>query len=96
MDHSISMDEVREYELNTQKVAHATVDYEHSGSPPAEPVPTPTRDGNGDNPPHVLTFAELQALIESGREDRIPNNKVIPNLLNVRMLFVFSPPRQCY
>jgi hypothetical protein len=37
----------------------------------------------------VIKFAELKALIESGREDLIPNNKVIPNALNVS----FSPYR---
>lgn len=87
MGRSISMDEVREYELNAGTATHATVDDdEHSGlSPSAEPL----NDGNDDNP-HVLTFAQLQALIENGREDQIPNNKVIPNVLNVRLLFVFS------
>ena len=36
----------------------------------------------------VLTFAELKELIESGNVDKIPNNKIIPETLNVR-LFVF-------
>ncbi|KAL0945773.1 hypothetical protein HGRIS_012062 [Hohenbuehelia grisea] len=31
----------------------------------------------------VLTFAELQELIESGKVDQIPNNRVIPDALNV-------------
>ncbi|KAF9523814.1 hypothetical protein CPB83DRAFT_723735, partial [Crepidotus variabilis] len=30
----------------------------------------------------VLTFAELRELIESGKTDQIPNNKVIPDRLN--------------
>jgi hypothetical protein len=34
----------------------------------------------------TLTFADLQALIEQGKTDGIPNNKPIPNILNV------SPP----
>lgn len=31
----------------------------------------------------VLSFAELKELIESGRVDQIPNNKHIPDKLNV-------------
>lgn len=34
----------------------------------------------------TLTFAELKALIEQGKTDGIPNNKLVPNILNV------SPP----
>jgi len=30
----------------------------------------------------ILTFAELKALIEQGKTDDIPNNKVIPSILN--------------
>lgn len=32
---------------------------------------------------HILTFAELKALIEQGKTDGIPNNKLIPNILSV-------------
>ena len=32
---------------------------------------------------HTLSFAELKALIEEGKTDGIPNNKLIPNILNV-------------
>lgn len=31
----------------------------------------------------VLTFAELKSLIEQGKTDDIPNNKTIPDTLNV-------------
>ena len=31
----------------------------------------------------ILTFAELQELIETGKVDQIPNNKTIPDALNV-------------
>lgn len=31
----------------------------------------------------VLTFAELRSLIEQGKTDNIPNNKIIPDILNV-------------
>jgi len=30
----------------------------------------------------TLTFAELKTLIEQGKTDGIPNNKVIPNVLH--------------
>jgi len=36
----------------------------------------------------TLTFAELKALIEQGKTDGIPNNKLIPDTINV------SPPLQ--
>ncbi|KAI0795555.1 hypothetical protein C8Q75DRAFT_456411 [Abortiporus biennis] len=32
--------------------------------------------------PRTLTFAELKELIEQGKTDQIPNNRVIPNDLN--------------
>ncbi|KAL7278273.1 hypothetical protein ACG7TL_008249 [Trametes sanguinea] len=32
--------------------------------------------------PQMLSFAQLKALIEQGRTDEIPNNKVIPNVLS--------------
>ena len=38
-----------------------------------------------DDETRVLTFAELKELIESGKVDQIPNNKVIPEKINVRM-----------
>ncbi|KAG8215965.1 hypothetical protein J3R82DRAFT_7947 [Butyriboletus roseoflavus] len=31
----------------------------------------------------VLTFSELKSLIEQGKTDNIPNNKIIPDTLNV-------------
>ena len=33
----------------------------------------------------ALSFAELKALIEQGKTDGIPNNKFIPNTLNVSL-----------
>ena len=33
--------------------------------------------------PRTLTFAELQTLIEQGKTDEIPNNKHIPDIINV-------------
>ncbi|KAG1743737.1 uncharacterized protein EDB91DRAFT_224783 [Suillus paluster] len=35
-----------------------------------------------DGETHLLTFAELTSLIEQGKTDSIPNNKVIPDTLN--------------
>jgi hypothetical protein len=34
-----------------------------------------------------LTFAELQTLIELGKTDEIPNNKHIPDAINVVFIF---------
>ncbi|KAJ7721052.1 hypothetical protein B0H16DRAFT_380004 [Mycena metata] len=66
--HAITMDEAREFE-HAQRVADA---------PPLPDVPATTNDEE----PVVLSFAQLQALIETGREDQIPNNKTIPDDLN--------------
>jgi hypothetical protein len=33
--------------------------------------------------PRTLTFAELQSLVEQGKTDEIPNNKHIPDAINV-------------
>ena len=35
--------------------------------------------------PRTLSFAELKELIEQGKTDQIPNNRVIPNDLNVSL-----------
>jgi len=47
--------------------------------------------------PRILTFAELQSLIEQGKTDEIPNNKHIPDTINVlisySILTYFGP--QC-
>ncbi|KAI8977770.1 hypothetical protein BD414DRAFT_155140 [Trametes punicea] len=41
----------------------------------------PTSSSN-DQEPQMLSFAQLKVLIEQGRTDEIPNNKVIPNVLS--------------
>jgi hypothetical protein len=82
------MDAVQEYELlhsNTEIATHATVDNVSSEAPSVEPP---------HDKPHILTIAELQVLIESGRKDQIPNNKFNPEALNVRVLYVFCST--CY
>jgi hypothetical protein len=38
--------------------------------------------------PKTLTFAELQALVEQGKTDEIPNNKHIPDAINVVFIFI--------
>jgi hypothetical protein len=50
----------------------------------------PSREGPVTTPvePQTLTFAQLQALIESGQLDQIPNNNKISEELNVRTSLV--------
>ncbi|KAJ7507154.1 hypothetical protein B0H11DRAFT_193103 [Mycena galericulata] len=76
---AITMDEAREYEhshkaadgaLADPLVAQASASVEQ----PTSPV--------GDREPVVLSFAQLKALIEAGKEHLIPNNKIIPDALN--------------
>lgn len=56
-------------------------EYESSSrAPVGEPLP------NQDDENRVLTFAELKELIETGNVDKIPNNKIIPERLNVSHL----------
>ena len=72
---------------------------------------TPTSTDNGDRPPtvndtqvnsqdadenRVLTLAELKELIESGNMDKIPNNKIIPETLNVRFPFENSARKKYF
>ncbi|KAK7042500.1 MFS general substrate transporter [Favolaschia claudopus] len=66
--HAITMEEAREFE-HTQKEAGVDVSSHSSTS-------------NSDSATAVLSFAKLQALIEAGKEDQIPNNKLIPDILN--------------
>ena len=43
----------------------------------------------------TLTFSELKALIEQGKTESVPNNKLIPNVLNVSLPpLIISPPSQ--
>lgn len=43
---------------------------------------SPLSSNYGDGEARLLTFAELTMLIEQGKTDNIPNNKVIPEMLN--------------
>ncbi|KDR77108.1 hypothetical protein GALMADRAFT_246301 [Galerina marginata CBS 339.88] len=44
---------------------------------------TPQEPSNAGDEARVLTFSELKELIETGNVDKIPNNKIIPEGLNV-------------
>ncbi|KAF7440182.1 hypothetical protein PC9H_000526 [Pleurotus ostreatus] len=48
----------------------------------AHAVKPPVTPESDSNEPRVLSFAELQELIQSGRVDEIPNNRIIPDTLN--------------
>lgn len=61
------MDDAREYESLSKTYTLSTSNSEQ---------------GN-DSESQVLTFAELKGLIESGNIALIPNNKIIPDRLNV-------------
>lgn len=66
------MDEARDYEYALREANRN------------EPIPTPPLvDAPVSEETRVLTFAELQQLIETGKVDQIPNNKVIPEAINV-------------
>ncbi|KAI6002036.1 hypothetical protein EDD15DRAFT_1574274 [Pisolithus albus] len=75
--------------FNRQTGHNLTVE-DVEGSRLAAPVLPPTLDQPvelpetqaQDNSPHVLSFAELKDLIESGNTENIPHNKHIPDQLN--------------
>jgi len=48
-----------------------------------KPIPTPAVDES-----HTLTFAELKDLIEQDKTDQIPNNRHIPEAINVNLSFL--------
>jgi len=72
---SITMDKAREFEHSLQPTNASSI---------VPPIP-PTSSFSPDNADETrtLTFAELKELIETGKVDQIPNNKVIPEALNV-------------
>jgi len=76
---SITLDEAREYEACLQEGPTSKL--------PATVVPLPASSSSdkldNEEDPRILTFAELKDLIETGQLDQIPNNKVIPDGLNV-------------
>ncbi|RDB17059.1 hypothetical protein Hypma_001778 [Hypsizygus marmoreus] len=72
---SVSMDEAREYEYALKGAAS-------HGSGDMDAQPAASQSNIDDDDTRVLTFAELQELIETGKVDQIPHNKVIPEVLN--------------
>ena len=66
--YALTLEEARAYDLSLSP-SDVTAD----SGPPTE-----------DDQNCVLTFAELKELIETGNVDKIPNNKIIPEGLNVR------------
>ena len=62
---------------------------EQISSAPSQTSAQTSLDPSTQDEPRILTFAQLKALIEQGRTDEIPNNKVIPNVLSVRLYVCF-------
>jgi hypothetical protein len=73
------MNEARDYELS---LSTSTVKGDRPTSTCAQVNSPATTDEN-----RFLTLAELRELIESGNMDKIPNNKIIPETLNVCSFF---------
>ncbi|PBK63249.1 uncharacterized protein ARMOST_13867 [Armillaria ostoyae] len=62
--------------------------YRQQSTSVSESVPSSNPAAIDSEEPKVLTFAQLQELIEAGKLDEIPNNKTISGELNT------SPPSQ--
>jgi hypothetical protein len=73
---AITMDEARDFEHAQKK--------DGGDASPISVAPVAPDDADVEHP-GVLSFAQLQALIEAGKADLIPNNKIIPEELNVRV-----------
>ncbi|KAF8892875.1 hypothetical protein BD779DRAFT_1507485 [Infundibulicybe gibba] len=76
---SITMEDARIHELSLNQPTPTS-------GPALVPTTPPTGAAESTNTDQseqrVLTFAELQELIESGKVDQIPNNKIIPEQLH--------------
>ncbi|KAI0267404.1 hypothetical protein BC834DRAFT_76507 [Gloeopeniophorella convolvens] len=72
--HSISESDAKEAEERAHTTSAHTVPRDMSST---------SGDPADQEVPRTLTFAELQALIDQGKTDQIPNNKHIPDALNV-------------
>ncbi|KAH6891762.1 hypothetical protein BKA70DRAFT_847217 [Coprinopsis sp. MPI-PUGE-AT-0042] len=80
---NLSMDEAREYEISLLSALST------AGTSVAEATTSTGESAvSASEEERVLTFAELKELIESGKVDQIPNNKVIPEK------FSEEPPSQ--
>ncbi|KAF8128923.1 hypothetical protein EV363DRAFT_385849 [Boletus edulis] len=67
--HNVSLEDGDTADLNRFRI--------HSGNECSQ-IPLGAEHGEM----RILTFAELKSLIEQGKTDNIPNNKIIPNILN--------------
>ncbi|KAG1835460.1 hypothetical protein EV424DRAFT_1308339, partial [Suillus variegatus] len=67
----LTVEDVRSHQ-NTMDIQNLTVTMDLSAS----------SSDSGDGETRMLTFAELTMLIQQGKTDNIPNNKVIPETLN--------------
>ena len=76
---SITIDEARDYELSQVPPPTTTTTTATVNSPAVD-----------EEKNSVMTFSELKELIESGNVDKIPNNKIIPEALNVRICSAFT------
>lgn len=72
---SITPEEALQAELKPKPTAQET-------NAPVETNSTSAKPSAVSEEARVLTFAELQQLIESGRIDQIPNNKLIPEIMS--------------
>lgn len=78
------MNEARDYELSLPTSNTTSID--KGNRPHDAQVNSQATDENRVS----MTLAELKELIESGNMDKIPNNKIIPETLNVRFIFPFE------
>ncbi|KAJ7291305.1 hypothetical protein C8J57DRAFT_1272188 [Mycena rebaudengoi] len=75
---SITMDEAREYEQShPSNIPRETLPLHQLPVSPSAEEQIPPQE-----PPVILSFAQLQELIEAGKADQIPNNKIIPEEIN--------------
>ncbi|KAI0350880.1 hypothetical protein OH77DRAFT_1430503 [Trametes cingulata] len=72
---SISLEDARTVRQPTEASAQ-------DGASAVSSAPAASTNGGSEQQPQMLSFAQLKALIEQGRTDEIPNNKVIPNVLS--------------
>ena len=80
------MNEARDYDLSLPTSTSTSTD---DGDRPTSTADAAQVNSQATDENRVLTFAELKELIESGNMDKIPNNKIIPETLNVRFFFSF-------
>lgn len=83
---TINWDEYAAYKSgalgSSSALAHSIVD--NAQSPRSDKDPSDAGSG-------ALSFAQITALIESGQTDKIPNNDIIPQGLNVKTFLCLTP-----